>query len=292
MRLLYLVMLLAMGIPAMGRRLASGGRPRWGAWILTVACGVVGIASVWAYALLAGTLLEDATGIENVGDVEPVSDIEGVVGLILLGAAVAQLVAAQYAWLRWRRRLADACPPASSPADDSLVIIADADAWAFAIGGRGARIVVTQGMLRLLSASQRRVLLAHERAHLIYGHHRLAAVARFAAAVNPILRPARSAVEFLCERWADEYAAAEVGDRELTARSLGTAAVAGSSVIGGAGPAYIRIGVVQRVAALLRPDGSLVAHAAIGALVLAGAVVALDSEATIAYVTFLTRVMP
>lgn len=292
MRLLYFVVPLAGCVPAIGRRLTAGGHPRWGAWILAALCAVVGLASVWAYALFAGTLFEDLAGVENAGDVEPVSDVEGMVGLILVCAAVARLLAVEFAWLRLRRRLGAACPPVRDAADDSLVILADAEPFAFALGGRRRRVVITQGMLRALSASQRRVLLAHERAHLVHGHHRLAAAARFAAAVNPLLRPARSTVEFLCERWADEVAAAEVGDRTLAARSLSTAAVAGRGDVRTAGAAFIKVGVVQRVAALLQPEPSLATHATVIALGVVAAVVALDSEATVAFVTFVSQVLP
>jgi hypothetical protein len=79
-------------------------------------------------------------------------------------------------------------------------------------------------MLRLLDRRGRRVLLAHERAHLRHRHHLLAAGVGAAAALNPVLLPVRTVVEFLLERWADEDAAAEVGSRITAARTVATAA--------------------------------------------------------------------
>jgi hypothetical protein len=107
-------------------------------------------------------------------------------------------------------------------------------------------------MLRLLDASERRAVLAHEQAHLRHNHHLAVSVAGAAAAVNPLLRPAASAVTYLVERWADEDAATVVGDRGLVARAVARAAlgvpppgVSGLGLHGGV--------VVRRVRALRRP---------------------------------------
>jgi hypothetical protein len=84
---------------------------------------------------------------------------------------------------------------------------------------------VTTGILCALDADERRVLFAHERAHLSYHHHRLVTAAAVAAALNPLLVPVREAVAYLVERWADEDAAATVGNRDLTARAVARATV-------------------------------------------------------------------
>jgi Zn-dependent protease with chaperone function len=89
------------------------------------------------------------------------------------------------------------------------------------------RIVVSDGMLRELDPAERRVLLAHERSHLHHHHDRYRRLARLAGTVNPLLLPTVFAVDFLLERWADEDAAHAVGSRQLTARALARAALAG-----------------------------------------------------------------
>jgi beta-lactamase regulating signal transducer with metallopeptidase domain len=81
-------------------------------------------------------------------------------------------------------------------------------------------------MLRTLDAAERRVLLAHERSHLRHRHDRYRRLVGIAACLNPLLRAAVAAVDFLLERWADEDAAGAVGSRHLTARALARAAVA------------------------------------------------------------------
>jgi hypothetical protein len=103
-------------------------------------------------------------------------------------------------------------------------------------------------MMRALSAQERRVLLAHERAHARWFHYLFTSAARLAAAANPLLRPVAGAVGYTVERWADEHAAAVTGNRTLTARAVAQAAraaTAGVSPRASAGPA-MALGVVPR----------------------------------------------
>jgi beta-lactamase regulating signal transducer with metallopeptidase domain len=90
-------------------------------------------------------------------------------------------------------------------------------------------VIVSTAMLEALDASERRVLLAHERAHLRQHHQVYIQLAKAAAAANPLLRPLARAIQGATERWADETAAAEVGDRRLAARALTRAALATSA---------------------------------------------------------------
>jgi beta-lactamase regulating signal transducer with metallopeptidase domain len=136
------------------------------------------------------------------------------------------------------------------------------------------RIVITAGMLRALSDPERRVLLAHERAHASGLHYLFTTAARLAAAANPLLRPVAAATGYTLERWADERAAAVTGDRQLAARAIARAALAATaapsrnsrraaqaaSVLGAVStPARMRRAgpVPRRVAALLRPPPDL-----------------------------------
>ncbi|WP_406204599.1 M56 family metallopeptidase [Kitasatospora sp. NBC_01560] len=147
-----------------------------------------------------------------------------------------------------------------------LAVLDDDRADAFALPGRlprpgrpaePGRIVVTSGMLRALTAPERAALLAHERAHLAARHHLFLALADHAAAVHPALRPLRAPLGYHLERWADESAAEQVGDRTVTARAVGRAALAASrsprpdrprlAPAAHSGP------VPRRVAALLQP---------------------------------------
>ena len=163
------------------------------------------------------------------------------------------------AW-RTRRAVVAAHEPSSQPLD----VIDTDEPIAYAVPGNKGAVVVSTGMLRALEPPERRVLLAHEQSHLRHGHHRYLAVADIAAAALPVLRPLRAQVRFSIERWADEDAAAEVGDRRLTARAITRAALAQADWQPQLSLALASLGVPGRVEALLAdaPASPLVAEAA------------------------------
>jgi beta-lactamase regulating signal transducer with metallopeptidase domain len=92
-------------------------------------------------------------------------------------------------------------------------------------------------MLRALPADERRVVLAHEAAHLSRRHHVYVQLAELAAAANPLLRWSARGVRLAVEREADELAAGDVGDRHLAARALARAALARAGTSSQSGPA-------------------------------------------------------
>ena len=170
------------------------------------------------------------------------------------------------AWsVRGSRRSAHRLPSGAG----ELVVVPSDDIAAFAVPGRPGHIVVTSGMLRRLDERERRVLLAHERAHLQLGHHRYLFVADVAARLVPLLRPLRERVRFATERWADESAAAAVGDRRLVARAICRAAL--PDVAGAKALAMAELGVPARVEAMLadvepRASRFVTTASAVGAL--------------------------
>ncbi|WP_018500234.1 M48 family metalloprotease [Parafrankia discariae] len=115
---------------------------------------------------------------------------------------------------------------AALPGTGEVVVIPDGRPDAFALPGAPGRIVVTEGMLAALGDGRHQALFAHERAHLAGRHHRFAFTARLAAAALPPLRPMVTLIDYAIERWADEQAAQEVGDRRSVAQVVGTAALA------------------------------------------------------------------
>lgn len=134
--------------------------------------------------------------------------------------------------------------------DDGVAVLGSAIPTAFALPGRPGQIVVSRGMLQLLDGDERRALLAHERAHLDLHHHRYLRATELATAFLPMLRPVVNRVRLATERWADEEAAREVGDRRLVARALARAALAQPKVQFGL-LGMSDSGVVERVEALL-----------------------------------------
>jgi hypothetical protein len=111
--------------------------------------------------------------------------------------------------------------------DDQEVQVLESDQpVAYALPGKPGQIVISTSMLHALDRQERRVLLAHERSHLRRHHHRYIRATEFAVAVMPFLHPLNARLRFTIERWADEDAAQEVGDRALVASAIARAALA------------------------------------------------------------------
>ena len=166
-----------------------------------------------------------------------------VAGGLLAAAAVAASRAV------WRRAVAIAAASRRArtlPGAGEIVVTEDAAADAYTIPGWPCRIVITRGMLSALAGEERGVLLSHERAHARNAHYLFTAAARLAAAANPLLGSVAGEVCYAVERWADEHAAAETGDRRLAARAIARAALAASAAPPGrdAAPAVAALGLI------------------------------------------------
>lgn len=186
----------------------------------------------------------------------------GAAGLAALAAMSSSTVASICRLLP--RNTREAGPP--------IVVVSSDVATAYAVPGRHAHVVVSTGMLDQLDADERRVLFAHERSHLRRHHHRYVRTTDVAAGVVPLLRPLHRHVRYATERWADEDAVTEVGDRRLVARAICRAALATPAVASRA-LAIAELGVPDRVNALLsepRVGRARVATAAITAALVVG----------------------
>ncbi|MET8246415.1 M48 family metalloprotease [Streptomyces sp. NPDC005202] len=247
---LLLSLLLAAISPAVGRRVA----PALAARVLTTAAVVTAAATVWSLVLLAATLVNDAPPV--VADAredgrrlaEPVPEAVGIVACLALALVAHRLWRAVRAEWGTRRALQRLC--AGHPGDTELIVAASPVPQAFAIPGTPGRILVTAAMLSALQPVERRVLLAHERAHLAHRHALLVTAATLAVAANPLLVPVRTTVTFLVERWADERAADAVGDRTATARALARAALTAGRVKPSCALNFTDRAVTRRIAAL------------------------------------------
>ncbi|MEV4615511.1 M48 family metalloprotease [Kitasatospora sp. NPDC049258] len=251
------------------RRLATLLPPRPAALLLALCAAIAGVLAGAATALLATGALLHLPLVAASGHLSPALLPDGPVAVGLGAAAVPGCVliasAAVVTLRRHRlRHLHDELRGAASSRAGDVLVLADDGADAYALPGRPGRagiVVVTSGMLRRLDDEERAVLLAHERAHLACHHHLLALVADLAACLHPALRGIREPLAFQAERWADEAAAAAVGDRRLVARAVGRAALAAS-----AAPAARRPGAVfaatagpvpRRMASLLAPPAAV-----------------------------------
>jgi Zn-dependent protease with chaperone function len=209
--------------------------PAAATWLLVASSVALAVASSGVLGVLALSAVVRMRPVDAIGHLSgPVirsGDAVSVPVAIVAGGLLA-LAAAAACRALWRRvaAIVDAHRRARSlPGTGQVVVTDDAAADAYTIPGWPCRIVITQGMLRALAGEERRVLLAHERAHARHSHYLFTSVARLAAAANPLLRPLAAEAGYAVERWADERAAAETGDRALTARAIGRAALATSA---------------------------------------------------------------
>ncbi|MDX3240339.1 M48 family metalloprotease [Streptomyces sp. ME18-1-4] len=250
----FLLSLLLAGVcPLIGGRVA----PALAARVLACASAVSAMATTWSLLLLAATLLDEAP--LAVADAhedgrwppEPVPEVVAFAACALLLVVAYRLFRAARTEYLTRRAMRLLC--AGQPPDTELIVAVSSAPMAFAIpGSTGSpgRILVTSTMLAALSAEERRVLLAHERAHLTHRHARLCTAVTLAAAANPLLAPVRHMVAFLLERWADERAAEVVGDRASTARALARAALTAGCREPSNGLGFTDRAVTRRIAAL------------------------------------------
>ena len=117
----------------------------------------------------------------------------------------------------WRQRV---------QADAGVRVVPDARPIAYVEAGRDAAVVVSTGMLQALQPSERRAMLAHESAHVRHRHDRFLAVGRLVAGLPVVGRRVHDDLHFALERWADEEAAAVVGNRTVVAHAVARAALA------------------------------------------------------------------
>lgn len=230
--LAYVPLLLPLFAACAARPLGERLDPRAATWLLAGSAAALALFSSAALAVLA------AAGFVRLPLVAPaghwsaatvragdsVSKAEAAVAALLLAAA--GWAALRLLWRRTRALAAAAIEAACLPGPARVVVVADPAPDAYALPGLPGRVVVSTGMLGALEPAEREAMLAHESAHLSGHHYAFVAVAQFAAAANPLLRPLAETVAFTVERWADETAAVACGDRRQVARAVGKAALA------------------------------------------------------------------
>jgi hypothetical protein len=238
--------------------------PRVATWLLSVggliaAAGSSASVGLLAFRYVAQAPFFAAEGRWSNSVLQRVDVVGAPIGLSACAALM--LLTARFADCAWRRvqatrdayRLARALPRSEC----ELSVVGAADAQAYAVPGRPGRIVVTTGLLRVLDGDQRRAVITHEKAHLQHRHHLHQTGAHLAAALNPLLGGLPDAVAHLCERWADEDAAAAGRSRDIVAEALTLAAMSRPLVGGAVLLAAAGGDVADRVNALRAPAPQL-----------------------------------
>jgi Zn-dependent protease with chaperone function len=267
--------------PVLARRLPPAPATR----MLALGAVLIAGSSVLMVAHLAATWIAQLPQVVDLGPWSARKLREGSPLPVPAGVGCALLVltaAGRLAVTLWRRgralvalyRCSHDLPVTRGTAVENLVVVDSDRPDAFATPLPCGRIVVTTGLLRALSAPERRAVLAHERSHLGHRHAWWVLATDLAAAANPMLVGSALAVRRSVERWADEDAARAVGDRALTARTVARVALlikateSGGSRWTGEGAAATGGDVPDRVRALLAapPRRRMLPALALGAL--------------------------
>lgn len=256
----------------LGRRLAPA------EWVRLCAVALVGGACALELAALlyaAPTVLHasGAPGLARIcerafGHLVPAGAVAGwsaLVGAVAMPALV--LLAGTASRRRSRALWVEPCVGLHRPVGaHELVELPTPLPLAIAVAGPTSQIVVSQGLVDLLSPPELRAVIAHEAAHLDLRHHRLLAVVTGIERGLFFLPLRRSAAAVRCavERSADEVAAGRSAEGRATLRSallqVTVASVSASAIAFSTADT-----VVERLESLAHPvqSPSVVQHAAL-----------------------------
>jgi hypothetical protein len=226
--------LVGLVLAASARRIALHAEPRAAAMLLTLAGLTVALASglllcVGAVLGVAQMPVSSLLGRWSPAVLQSDSGMPvgwGVAGGVLASILMASAAVSLVRMCLQRQRVAGYVR--SLPSSGGVSVVPQAPGGAFAFGGTQRRIVVAAPLLERLTPAQRTALLAHERAHLRHRHDVYTRLARLSVAANPLLIRLAGAVDLAVERWADEVAVRETGDRRVVASALAVAALARS----------------------------------------------------------------
>lgn len=149
---------------------------------------------------------------------------------------------------------------------------------AFAVAGGEGAVVVSNGLLALLSPTEQAAVLAHEACHVDRRHDRFIRAAGIAAAMVPLLWRLAERVRGATEREADEAAASAVADRLAVARAIAAAAMGGAVLA-----PRLAIGdhaVTARLEELLKPPRRSPSSPSVAVVGASAALVVLASSST------------
>jgi Zn-dependent protease with chaperone function len=258
------------------------------AWSVAAALGLAGLTlAIHATALAGGLSSLIGACVLRLRDAyaTPGGAIVAGIGLTLTGAVVARTAVAAITHLRAVRRHAHQHAETArlvGRREPTLgaVLVDHAQPAAYCVAGPQPTVVVTTGALQALDPGQLDAVLAHERAHLAYHHHRMLAIARIASQVLPFIPLARDAaaqIARLIEMHADD-AATGAHDGEVLATALVALASTASPAPGLAAAATDAVQRIQRLLGPAEPLGRVrrqLLRAGAGALALAPVLLAL-----------------
>ena len=227
---------------------------RAAAWSATIALTLLlttGLPTIWLIAV---------SGLRHIGIDSPFADwsqhllpTAGPAGaLIGLGASLLTAVGL----VRARRVLRLHSQLRSSATSVGPEVLPSPAVFAYTLPGPKGNIVLSDGLIDALTDSEYSAVLAHERSHVRHRHDRHLLLAKLSVAFLPIARHLADRLEYSLERWADQDAAAELGDSRLVAKAIARVALVGTHPTPLV-PGIARLGSAARAHALLDPRPTL-----------------------------------
>lgn len=238
--------------------------PAWSARILVISVVTTALAALSTALFVAAVYLARLLPVDSVLssgrgrlllDHGPMPTNVGLMALFLLAVGLFGTIRVGVGW--WRDMRAVRVDTPSIRGHETPIAVA--------VPGHRGGVLVSTGMMRILSREQLQVVFRHEHAHLRHRHHVYAILGALSAAVFPPLNSTQRSLRLALERWADEDAAAATGDRELVAHTIARVALAAPAPRSAWHLAFAQSQVVHRVEALLgdAPSGSRVAGPAL-----------------------------
>ncbi|HEY2792302.1 MAG TPA: M48 family metalloprotease [Micromonosporaceae bacterium] len=222
---LLLTVIFALSGPALARRVP----PAWSVRLMVPTALAFAGAGLFVLGANAMTWAAQRPDVAELGDWstsklrlhDPVPPTLALVAASLLAASVFSMTILAVRRARALRSIRHMVPAGGG----DVVLLEDERVDAFTTPGRSGRIIVTSGLMNALTAPERVAVLAHERSHRRHRHAWWILAADLAAATNPLLRPIARSMAHTVERWADEDAATDVGDRRVVARAVARASL-------------------------------------------------------------------
>src|SRR5581483_3338883 len=221
-----------LALPGAARRLGRQLEPAEWARLCLFALVAGAIAIEAAFVLVAAPTALRAAGVPALAAacermLRPLTPGGPGIGWTAVGAAVAVPVMAGFGALRTRRTQRrcwiEPWIGQHEPLDGhELVVLPTPMPLALAVSDPHPQIVVSEGLVDVLSPAELDAVLRHEAAHLTCGHHhylRCAGALDHAFSFVPFARRSTKALRAALERWADESAAGVASSSRATVRS-------------------------------------------------------------------------
>lgn len=220
-----------LALPGAARRFGRGLDPAEWSRLCSLALAAGGAVLELAVVLLAAPTVLRAVGVPEIAAacermLAPLAPGGPVAGWLAAGLAVALPASGLLGVLRARRsyrtfRIEGWLGQHTTFGAHELVVLPTDEPLALTVDGHDPQIIVSEGLVAVLTDEELDAVLRHEAAHLLHRHQRyllLATAIDHGLGFLPFVRRSAATLRIALERWADEEAAGEAGQTRSTVR--------------------------------------------------------------------------